>query len=60
MISSCANILRTRCFCSRKANCTNNILVAFEHVHMKGKEKSGSDYLIDVKLDMSKAYDHME
>jgi hypothetical protein len=39
---------------------TDNVLLAYEITHMMHKIKGGSDSLVAVKLDMSKAYDRME
>jgi hypothetical protein len=39
---------------------TDNVLLAYEITHMMHKIKGGSDGLVAVKLDMSKAYDRVE
>lgn len=38
----------------------DNIMVAFEAMHMIGNKCSGKDYFIALKLDMSKAYDRVK
>jgi hypothetical protein len=38
----------------------DNVLLAYEITHMMHKIKGGSDGLVAVKIDMSKAYDRME
>lgn len=37
-----------------------NILVAFETLHSMKKHNSGKHDFMELKLDMSKAYDHVE
>ena len=39
---------------------TNNVLVAFELMHYLEHKKKGKENFMAVKLDMSKAYDHVE
>lgn len=39
---------------------TDNILVAFEHMHMIVQKKQTTEGLMAIKLDMSKAYDRVE
>jgi hypothetical protein len=39
---------------------TNNVLLAYEITHMMHNKKGVRDGLVAVKLDMSKAYDHVE
>ncbi len=39
---------------------TNNVLVAFETLHHMHSTKIGKEGAMALKLDMSKAYDHME
>nr|XP_048322172.1 uncharacterized protein LOC125419733 [Ziziphus jujuba var. spinosa] len=39
---------------------SDNVLLAFEHMHVISKRKSGFEGLMAIKFDMSKAYDRVE
>lgn len=58
MLSDIINIEQSSFICGRLI--TNNVLLAMECIHRMKKKKFGKKGIMDLKLDMSKAYDMME